>query len=62
MVFKVNFAKAYDSIRWYFLEDVFELLVLVLNAVRGFVVAYILVWHRSSLMEAQHPNSNFIVD
>ncbi|GKB20293.1 RNA-directed DNA polymerase, eukaryota [Tanacetum coccineum] len=44
MVFKVDFAKAYDSIRWDFLWMCLLLLVLVLNGARGFVVVFILAW------------------
>ncbi|GKB88884.1 hypothetical protein Tco_0961156 [Tanacetum coccineum] len=56
MVFKVDFAKAYDSIRWDFLEDVLTALVLVLNGARGIVVVFILVWLRfcSIVMESLH--------
>nr|GEW76328.1 putative RNA-directed DNA polymerase, eukaryota, reverse transcriptase zinc-binding domain protein [Tanacetum cinerariifolium] len=40
MIFKVDFVKAYDSVRWDFIDDVLQSFGFVLNGILGFLVAY----------------------
>ncbi|GJX91805.1 RNA-directed DNA polymerase, eukaryota [Tanacetum coccineum] len=55
MLFKVDFAKAYDSVRWDFLMMSYARLALVLNRDRGFRVVSVRQWLRSLLMGVLSP-------
>ncbi|GKB85778.1 RNA-directed DNA polymerase, eukaryota [Tanacetum coccineum] len=59
MVFKVDFAKAYDSIRWDFLEDVLRAFGFCSKWCRGFGVVYTSVW--ASVLLNGCPTSEFLI-
>nr|GEW55297.1 RNA-directed DNA polymerase, eukaryota [Tanacetum cinerariifolium] len=60
MIFKVDFAKAYDSIRWDYLLDILQVLILALTGASGFEAHLVPQWLRSWLMGALLLNSLFL--
>nr|GEU61211.1 RNA-directed DNA polymerase, eukaryota, reverse transcriptase zinc-binding domain protein [Tanacetum cinerariifolium] len=59
MIFKVDFAKAYDSVHWDYLLDFYKLLVSSLTGASGFKALLVPQWLRSWLMGALFLNSLF---